>query len=81
MTPDRDTEVSVAWIENSALPTGRSQGRVGEILSAVVVDDDSNGQIGGSNDGLTDVERPVVELWLPHLANDVEECWSARIGD
>jgi hypothetical protein len=53
--------------------TGRSQSWVGEVLSAVVVDDDADGEVGGSDDRLASVQGLVVVLRSSHLSNDVEE--------
>lgn len=61
--------------------TGGSQGRVGEVLAAVVVHDDTDSQVCRGDDSLADVQRPVVEFRLPHLANDVEERGSPGVGD
>lgn len=81
MTPVREEGQRNSARKPNPEPTGRSQGRVGQVLSAIVVDDNADGEIRGRDDRLTDVQRSVVELGLPHLADDVEECWSSGIGD
>lgn len=60
--------------------TGRSKSRVGEVLTAVVVDDDTNSEIRSGDDGLTDVQGPVVVLRSSHFTDDVEEggCTTVR---
>jgi hypothetical protein len=51
----------------------RPEGRVGEVLAAVVVDDDAGGEVGRRDDGLAGVDGPVVVLGPSHLTNDVEK--------
>lgn len=61
--------------------TCRSQGRIGEVLTAVVVDHNADGQVSRGDDCLTDVERAVIEFGLSHFANNVEKSWRATVGD
>lgn len=53
--------------------TGRAEGRVGEVLSAVVVDDNADGEVGSDDESLAAEQGLVVVPGLSHLANNVEE--------
>ena len=53
--------------------TCRSESWIGEVLTAEVVDDDTDGQIRSSDDRLAYVEGLVVVSRLSHFTDDVEE--------
>ena len=53
--------------------TSGSESGVGEVLSAVVVDNDADGEVGSDDSSLAAEQGLVVVPGLSHLANNVEE--------
>jgi hypothetical protein len=61
--------------------TSRSQRRVGQVLTAEVVDYDTNRQVRSRHDRLTNVERSIVEFGVSHFTDNIEESGSTRVRD
>lgn len=75
---DRDKETGNCNAVRNFLyqTTGGSKSRVGEVLTAVVVDDNADCKIGRNDSSLADEERLIVVARLTHLSNDIEELQS-----
>lgn len=58
-----------------------TQGGIGQVLSAKVVYDDTDGEVGAGADGLTGVENPVVLSGFFHFSHDAEERRGSTVSD
>jgi len=60
--------------------TSRSEGRTGDVLTSVVVDDGSDNEVDHRDGTLADQDTFGVILDVPHFSDDVEETWCSGIS-
>lgn len=61
--------------------TSRAESRRGDVRTAVVVDDNADGEIEASHDRLAEHQGAVIVAWVAHLRGDREERRGAGIGE
>lgn len=59
--------------------TGRAKGRGGDVGAAVIVYDNTDGEVKGRHDGLADYQSTAIVDWITHLGGDGEECRRAGV--